>query len=129
MVTSAGTQPTDVENELDTDLLAEDIAPVLQRVERDIDREYSNPGFDDTQHRVDFEAALAALRIATGAVPDAQDRTASDVRAGAGAVTYEASVVKSLRQRVRRRDPQNTFGHPGSVIRDTGRHITSTTDS
>jgi hypothetical protein len=58
MATAAGTSPTEVKVEIDTGLSDADINSVLDRVERDIDREYANPGFADTQHRVDFEAVL-----------------------------------------------------------------------
>jgi len=128
MATTAGTSPAEVKDEIDTDLSDSDINDVLSLVERDIDREYgSSPGFSDTQHRTDFEAALAALRIAEGNAPDAQDRTARQVSSGSSSVTYEAAVVSTLRQRVRRRDPGSAFGFPGSVIRDSDRYSTSGT--
>jgi len=127
MPTNAGTSPTDVKNELDTDVPDSDISDVLDLVERDIDRTYINPGFASSQHRIDFEAALAALRIAEGNAPDAQDRTASEVSTGRSSVTYEASTVATLRQRVRRRDPANAFGHSSMLTRDSDRYVTSGT--
>lgn len=128
MATTAGTTPADVHVEIDTQLEDSDINDMLDLVERDIDREYgSNPGFDDDQHRKDFEAALAALRIAEGNAPDAQDRTAEKVSTGRTSRTYEASTVATLRQRVRRRDPGSAFGHGALVRRDTDRHVTSGT--
>lgn len=129
MATTIGTTPTDVNKEIDTDLSDSDVSDVLDLVERDINREYSSGSgdFDDDQHRKDFEAALAALRIAEANAPDAQDRTAERVSTGRSAVTYEASVVDALRQRVRRRDPKSTFGRGTSVIRDTDRYATSGT--
>lgn len=126
MATTAGTSPTEVKNEIDTALVDADINSVLDLVERDIDREYASPGFDDTQHRVDFEAALAALRIAEGNAPDAQSRTAGEVGSGRTSVTYEGDTVQSLRQRVRRRDPGSAFGHGSSIRRDSDRKVTST---
>lgn len=132
--TSAGTDASNVKNEIDTGLSDSDIEGtasdegVLDLVERDIDREYgSNPGFDDDQHRQDFEAALAALRIATGNAPDAQDRTAEKITTGRTSRTYEESFVDTLRQRVRRRDPGSAFGHGSAVIRRDSRHTTDTT--
>jgi len=121
----------DVQAEIDTGLEPRAIATLLNRVARDIDREYDGAGvtFDDTQHRADFEAALAALRIAEGNAPDAEDRTASEVSTGRSSVTYEASVVQTLRQRVRRRDPGTVFGRSSRIIRDADRHISTTGDS
>lgn len=127
MPTTAGTSPTEVKKEIDTGLSDSDINDVLDLTERDIDREYgSSPGFDDTQHRIDFEAALAALRIAEGNAPDAQDRTASTVQSGRTSQTYEASTVATLRQRVRRRDPKDAFGYDNMVHRDAARYSGST---
>ena len=121
--------PTDVHAELDTNLSDSDIITVLERVERDIDREYgATPGFSGPQHRTDFEAALAALRIAVANAPDGQDRTAEEVSTGASSVRYETDIVAALRKRVRRRDPGNAFGSSPMIRRDTDRHI-STTDS
>jgi hypothetical protein len=129
MATTVGTTPTDVHFEIDTNLSNSDISDVLSRVERDIDRAYSSGtgDFDGTQHRIDFEAALAALRIAEGNAPDAESRTAAEVSSGRTSVTYDASTVDALRQRVRRRDPGSEFGTPASVRRDTDRYVTSAT--
>jgi len=119
--------PSDVRVEIDTGLSDPDIGDVLALVERDIDREYgSSPGFSDDQHRRDFEAALAALRIAQGNAADAQDRTASELSTGRTRVTYEASTVSRLQQAVRRRDPGDVFGHSATVTRNTDRHVSST---
>jgi hypothetical protein len=127
MVTTANTGPSQVRNELDTELSDSDIDDMLDLVERDIDREYgANPGFDTTQHRQDFEAVLAALRIAEGNAPDAQDRTAEEVQTGGSSVTYEASVVARLRKTVRRRDPGSAFGYSSGLIRNSSRHSTTT---
>lgn len=128
MATSEGTSPTEVKKEIDTDLSNDDINDVLDLVERDIDREYGTgtSQFDDSQHRQDLEAGLAALRIVEGNAPDAQDRTASEVGAGRTTVTYEASVVEALRQRVRRRDPGSAFGRSSSVAQDSARYTTRT---
>jgi hypothetical protein len=129
MPTGIGTSATDVRVEIDTDLSDLDIADVLDRAERDINRAYSSGtgDFADSDHRIDFEAALAALRIAEGNAPDAESRTAEEVSSGPTSVTYEASVVQTLRQRVRRRDPGSEFGMPTSVRRDTDRYVTSAT--
>lgn len=132
MPTSAGTDPDDVRQEIDTDLSDAEIegsggdGGILARVERDVDREYPNTSFQSTQHRVDFEAALAALRIAEGNAPDAQDRTARQVSTGSSSVTYEESIVQTLRKRVRRRDPGTAFGSSASIRRDGSRHSTTT---
>jgi len=129
MATTVGTMPTDVHFEIDTSLSDPDISDVLSRVERDITRAYSSGtgDFDGTQHRVDLEAALTALRIAEGNAPDAESRTAAEVSSGRTSVTYDASTVDALRQRVRRRDPGSEFGTPANVQRDTDRYVTSAT--
>lgn len=121
--------PSDVRAEIDIDSSDIDISDVLSRVERDVDRAYSlgESDFDSPQHRIDFEAALAALRIAEGNAPDAQDQTAEKISSGRTSVTYEASTVATLRQRVRRRDPGDEFGTSASVRRDTDRYTTSAT--
>jgi len=119
--------PDDVRDEIDTTIGGTEIARLLNRLARDIDREYDGTGvtFEDAQHRSDFEAALAALRIATGNAPDARDRTASEAQTGRTSQTYEASTVARLRKLVRRRDPGDTFGRSSNVIRDTDRHIST----
>lgn len=123
MATSAGTSPTEVRVETDTILNDTEINAILDRLERDIDRKYdgsSSVTFDDTQHRQDFEATLAALRIAEG-----RDRRAESVQSGRSSTEYETSEIDNLRQRVRRLDPGDAFGRPSTVIRDTDRHISS----
>lgn len=127
MATTVGTSPAEVKNEIDTDLSDSDINSILDLVERDIDRTYTSPDFDDDQHRIDFEAVLAALRIAEGNAPDAQDRSATEVGSGQTDVVYEESFIASLRQRVRRRDPQSSFGYSSAVRRDSDRYVTSGT--
>jgi len=132
MPTNAGTSPEDVRVEIDTTLSDGEIFDtsndegVLNRVKREINRAYeSGTGpFQDSQHRQDFEAALAALRIAEG-----RDRRASDSSSRSTSVSYEADEIAQLRKRVRRDDPGNVFGHAGNVRRDDGRYISSTTDS
>lgn len=124
MTTTAGTSATEVRVEIDTSLADSDISDILDVVEREIDREYgSTPGFDSTQHRIDFEAALAALRIAEG-----RDRRAESAQSGRTSTTYEAAEIDALRKRVRRNDPGSAFGTAGSIIRRDDRH-TTTTDS
>lgn len=129
MTTSAGTGPADVKKELDTDLADSDINDVLGLVENDIDRTYSSgtQDFEDATHRVEFEAALAALRIAVGNAGDAQDRVASETASGRTSITYDASTVAALRQRVRQRDPKSAFGTGAMLRRDTDRYSTSGT--
>ena len=124
MPTGAGTSATDVRVEIDTDLADLDIADVLNRVERDINREYSSGlgDFADSDHRIDFEAALAALRIVEGKGRRASEETRESVR-----IDYETDEIDNIRQRVRRRDPGSAFGHPSTVVRDTDRHVTSAT--
>lgn len=130
MPTSAGTEPNDVRVEIDTDLTDSEIYDtsgdddgVLNRVEREIDRAYNNTSvtFQSTQHRQDFEAALAALRIAEG-----RDRRAENVSSGSSSVTYETREVENLRKRVRRDDPGSQFGRSATVVRDDGRHVSTT---
>lgn len=128
MATSAGTTADNVRNETNTQLTDVEIEGdasnegVLDLVEREIDRAYpSSPGFSNTQHRVDFEAALAALRIAEGL-----DRRGLSVGSGRTSTEYETQEVANLRKRVRRRDPGSEFGHSGHVVVDDGRHTTTT---
>lgn len=123
MATNAGTSPTEVRVEIDTHLEDSDISDVLDRVEREINRAYESGSgpFQDNQHRIDFEAALAALRIAEG-----RDRRAEEATSGRSATTYEESEVAQLRKRVRRDDPGSAFGFAGHIRRDNNRHTTTT---
>lgn len=121
MTTTAGTTTTDVRREIDTRLDDPAVTEVLDRVEREIDRAYPNaPGFSSSDHRQDFEAALAALRIAEG-----RDRRAEEAQSGRSSTTYETAEIAQLRKRVRRGDPGNQFGHAGSIRRDDDRHIST----
>jgi hypothetical protein len=124
MPTDAGTEPSNVRLELDTNLSDTEISNLLDRVARDIDREYdedSDVTFDDDQHRVDFEASLTALRIAEG-----RDRRAETSQSGRTSVTYETRTVDALRKHVRNLDPGEEFGYSGAVVRDTSRHVSTT---
>lgn len=132
MATSAGTTASDIRVEIDTYLDDSDLqgasddetdTGILGRVERDIDREYdaTDVTFTDDQHRRDFEATLAALRIAEG-----KDRRAESVQSGRTQTTYETSEIDSLRKRVRRLDPGSEFGHASRVVRDDSRTVSST---
>lgn len=132
MPTSAGTDADDVRVEITTNLTDTDIqgasgnGGLLARVEREIDRQYdasSGVTFADTQHRVDFEATLTALRIAEG-----RDRRAEEAQSGRSSTAYETSEIQNLRKRVRRLDPGEAFGRSGRVIRDDDRHISTTTE-
>jgi len=116
----------DVREVINTHLADSDITSELQWAEREIDRAYDETDvtFDDTQHRQDFEAVLAALRIAEG-----KDRRGESVQSGRTSTTYETSEIANLRKRVRRLDPGDEFGHSGRVVRDSGRHVSTTTDS
>lgn len=114
---------SDVRVEIDTHLEDSDVTAVLQRIEREWQREYDSDRFADSQHVQDFEAVLTALRIAEG-----RDRRGEEVQSGRTRTTYEASEIENLRKRVRRADPGDAFGHSGGVVRDTDRHV-STTDS
>ena len=123
MATSAGTEPADVKVETDTVLKNTKISSLLERIEREIDRAYDDDPsvtFDDTQHRVDFEATLTALRIAEGL-----DRRAESVTSGRSSRTFDTAEIDNLRQRVRSLDPGDEFGQPSSVIWDSDRHISS----
>jgi len=124
MATSAGTEPADVRVDFATHLSDDDVLAILDRIEREIDREYdaaSDVTFEDTQHRKDFEAALTQLRIATG-----RDRRADSVQSGRSSTEYETSEVAAIRQRVRRLDPGEVFGRSSRVVRDDTRHSTTT---
>jgi hypothetical protein len=114
--------PNDIRVEIDTNLDAPQIAALLQRIEREWQREYQATVFNDDQHVADFEAALTSLRIAEG-----RDRRAETVQSGRTSTTYEASEIKAIQKRVRRLDPGDTFGHSATIRRDTDRHVTSGT--
>lgn len=117
----------DVRTDIDTALSDSDIVALLERVARDIDREYdaqSGITFEDTEHRSDFEAVLTALRIAEG-----RDRRAESASTGRTSTEYETAAVDGLRKRVRRLDPGDVYGRSGSVVRRDGRHISTTGDS
>ena len=114
-------EPSDVRFELDTQLDDAELTGLIERVAREIDREYEDSPsvtFEDAQHRSDFEAVLTALRIAGG-----RDRRSESVATGRSQVTYETSEIDTLRQRVRRTDPGDQFGYSSNIIRDTGRSI------
>lgn len=118
MTTSAGTGPSEVRVEIDTELSDSDINDILDRVERDINRTYSSGAsdFSDTQHRIDFEAAVAAFRVATGRDPVAGSIKLSDLD-----VDYAADLVDGLRRRVQALDPFNSFPVAGHRV-DSARH-------
>lgn len=118
MVTTAGTSETEVRVEIDTGLSNSEVSDILDRVEREVNRAYSSgtSDFVDSQHRIDFEAALAALRIAEG-----RDRRAEEESRESASIAYETQEIDNLRQRVRRRDPKGEFGQPSTLARDTTR--------
>jgi len=118
---------SDVRLELKTQLDDPEVTSLIGRVAREIDREYNDDPsvtFEDVQHRSDFEAVLTALRIASG-----RDRRSEKVRTGRSQVTYETSEIDNLRQRVRRIDPGETFGHSSNIIRDSGRNVVTGDDT
>lgn len=122
MPTTAGTEPSDVRIDIDTVLDDPEIKTILEkRIEPEWQRVYETGDFDGSDHIQRFEAALAALRIAEG-----RDRRASDVGSGRSSTTYETDEIDNLRKRVRRQDPGDEFGHAGTVVRDDGRHISTT---
>lgn len=69
---------------------------ILGRVERDIERELSDPPADGTNDRQDLEAVLAALFIAT-----TRDRAEDRVQSGRTSVSYEQSLIDQLRARAK----------------------------
>lgn len=114
-------QPDDVRREVDTQLDNEVLSDILAVVARDVGREYDvADAFENEDHRRDFEAALTALRIVSG-----RDRRAEQVSSGRSSVTYEASEVASVRSRVTRRDPGDSFS-AGGLRRNTDRHVRAT---
>ena len=131
MPTDAGTDPANVRVEIDTRLADGEIDDtsgdgngILQRIEREWQREYDTTAFDGADHIQDFEAVLAALRIAEG-----RDRRGEEVQSGRTSTTYETAEVANLRKRLRRLDPGGAFGRSGSVVVDDDRHTSTTTDS
>lgn len=107
----------DVRVELDTSLGREDIHDVLDRSARMIYRHYAADDFVDDDHRRDFEAAVTALRIASG-----RDRKLERTSLGSATKEYETAVIDGLRARVRRLDPGQLFS-AGGVRRRTGRYV------
>lgn len=107
----------DVQDILDTSVSDEDIQPILDRVGREVGREYDAEDFADETHRVDLESAMAALRIVSSF-----DRRASSVKLGNASKTYDTSLVDYFRGLVRRYDPGDSFSTGGSK-RDTERHV------
>jgi hypothetical protein len=97
--------PSDVTVEIDTVEEESDIAAVIERVARDIDREMDDPPADGTDDRQDLVAVLAAMFIATS-----RDRAESEASTGRTAITYEASMVDQLRSRAAR------LGAPDSLL-------------
>jgi hypothetical protein len=70
---------------------------ILARVERDLERELTDPPDDGTADRRDLEAVLAALFIAT-----TRDRAEESVKSGRTSTTYEQSLIDQLRARAKR---------------------------
>lgn len=112
--------PNDVRVEIKTSLSDGDIEEVLDRVARDIDREYDSSDFDDDQHRIDFEAVIAAIRIAKG-----RDRRKSNESIGSRNVTWVGSGIGAALARRNRLDPGTAFSIASGVRRDTDRKIQS----
>lgn len=119
-MTDPQADPDAVRAEIDTVLEDSDIQSILERVARDISREYDAEKFEDDQHRADLESTLAALRIASG-----RDRRAESVQTGRSSVDYEVAEVNRVRAAVRRTDPGDAFSS-GGVRRNTDRHVQST---
>lgn len=88
---------SDVNVEITTYLDDPAIGDIIDRVDRDIDRELSDPPSDGTDDRKDLEAVLAALFIATS-----RDRAEESVSSGRTSATYEQSLIDELRARAKR---------------------------
>lgn len=101
----------DVRVEVETDLDDDKIEKLLERVARDIDREYgSEPpdkAFADEPHRQDFEAALTAYRIVSN-----HDRKYTEESVAQASKRYDGSVIDFLKERVARLDPKREFTGP-----------------
>lgn len=109
----------DVRDILDTHVQDQDIQPIIDRVSREIDREYSPDDFQSETHRVDLVSAMAALRIVSSF-----DRRASSVKLGNASKTYDTSLVDYFRGLVRRYDPGDSLS-VGGVRRDSDRNVAS----
>lgn len=88
--------PSDVHVEIETHLEDSDIEPIIDRIARDIDRDDA-VDVEDTAHRKDLEAVLAAHHIAT-----TRDRAESQSQTGRTSVTYEESLIDELKARAKR---------------------------
>lgn len=118
---------SDVRLEINTGLDDATIEQHIARVRRDIEREYdtSDPDlFDDDAHQRDFEATLAAYRIATG-----PDRRVDSEDVASVSVEYEGDELAALKSRVARLDPGTAFHPTGTVTRDTDRFVRSVSRS
>lgn len=113
----------EVRREIDTGLSDDDLFDILERVARDIERQYVDTDdpdapqtiddvFDNAGHRVDFEAVLAAYRIATG-----RDRRALTESSETFRVTYETTTVAGLSRQLQLLDPGDAFSPSGGVRR------------
>lgn len=128
-------QPDDVRLELDTDLDDDDLTKIIARVTRAIERAYVDeeadddgeppfPDIDDVfhddDHRIEFEAVVAAHRIATG-----RDRQARVEAGDTFRVEYEANAAAALAARVADLDPGEAFRPTGQTIHHdaTGRIV------
>lgn len=112
--------PSDVRREINTDLSDSEIQTILDRAGRDIDRRYASSDFADTAHRDDFEAVLAAARIAGGRDRRASRKSLDGPDETSASKTYENSEVDHLRGQVRLLDPGEAFSS-GGVTADGSR--------
>jgi len=105
---------SDVRIEIDTFLPDPEIDKIIQRTNRDIEREMPDPPDPGTNDRRDLEAVLSALHIVTS-----RDRAESSATTGRTTANYETSMVSDLTSRARR------LGAPESLLGTTGPDYTN----
>lgn len=101
----------DVRVEIETYLDDPDIRNIIERVDREITRSMDTPPDEGTDERRDLESVLSALFIA-----ETRDRAESSSQTGRTSVTYEDSLLESLRSRAR------LLGAPEELIGTTGQN-------
>lgn len=102
------------DTEIEGDSTDSDDDGILGRIERDINREMTDPPDENTDDRKDLEAVLAALFIA-----ETRDRPGRRVQSGRSSVGYEADLIPSLRSRAR------TLGVPESLLEFGGKNYSN----
>lgn len=111
--------PSDVRDVIDTGLSDSDIQPYLDDATALIDATVDTAL--STTEQTHLEKYLAALDIRLS-----KDRAISEDEIGDSAFTYDGSEIQWLRSKVSQWDPSGQLA--STVVRDTNRHVASTTE-